>query len=92
MRPRTGPHSSPKSADSHLRSADIDLHARLSISPELLEAAELRSVTDADERANCGIRYRSDHLRGIWEPNIDPERGFVPGGRVRRLETPETPQ
>src|SRR5438093_606799 len=67
-----------------LSRADIELHARLGIPPELLEAAGVRRVTHEQARDDCGIRYRSDHLEGIWYPNVDPERKDVRGGRVRR--------
>jgi hypothetical protein len=64
--------------------ADLEAFARLGIPPELLEAAQIRRVTHDEARDECGIRHRSDHLAGIWYPSLDPERGSVRSGRVRR--------
>lgn len=67
-----------------LRPADLELHSQLGIQPDLLVAARVRRVTHEQARDDCGIRYRSEHLEGIWYPVLDPERGTVRGGRVRR--------
>jgi putative DNA primase/helicase len=70
--------------DQGLRPADLETLSRLGISPELLEAAQVRRVTDEEARDDCGIRYRGGQLAGIWYPNLDPERGTVRSGRLRR--------
>ena len=67
-----------------LRSADLEAFTRLGIPPELLEAAQIRRVTHREARDECGIRHRSDHLEGIWYPSLDPDRGTVRSGRLRR--------
>lgn len=71
-------------AGSTLSPADIAQFERFGISPELLAAASVRRVTHDQARNDVGIQYRSGKLQGIVFPNIDPERGQVRGGRVRR--------
>jgi putative DNA primase/helicase len=67
-----------------LTPADLQLHEALGIPPQLLAEAGVRRVTHQEARRDCGIRYKSDHLEGIWYPNRDPESGRIRGGRVRR--------
>jgi hypothetical protein len=67
-----------------LTPADLQLHAALGIPPQLLAEAGVRRVTHQEARRDCGIRYKSDHLEGIWYPNHDPESDRIRGGRVRR--------
>jgi hypothetical protein len=64
--------------------ADRELHARLGIPLELLEAAGVSRVSHREAQDDCGVRYRSDHLEGVWYPARDPETGSIRGGRVRR--------
>lgn len=66
------------------RPADLEMFERLGIPPNLLDAAQIRRVTHQQAREDIGIRYRSDRLEGVYYPNLDPERGDVRGGRVRR--------
>jgi hypothetical protein len=67
-----------------LTEADRDALERLGIDRWLLEAAGIRRVTTSQARDDCGIRYKSDRLAGLWFPNFDPVTGRVRGGRVRR--------
>jgi len=67
----------------NLRPADIELHKRLGIPAELLEAAQIRRVSDGDARSLLGVQHRGD-LAGIIYPRLDPVSGRIVGHRVRR--------
>src|SRR5262245_27689621 len=57
---------------------------RLGITPDLLDLAQIRRVTREQAIENVGIRYRRGNLEGVYFPTLDPERGNIRGGRIRR--------
>src|SRR5947208_11296887 len=68
-----------------LTRADQDVFALLGVAPELLEAARLCRVTDAEARQVWGIRYRDGaDLTGIIFPYDDPRTGCRVTARLRR--------
>ena len=66
-----------------LRPTDVEQFARLGISPELLDAAGVQRVTDAQARDRLRVAHRGD-LTGILFPRVDPITGREVGYRVRR--------
>src|SRR4051812_2261913 len=62
----------------------VEMFSRLGVSSELVDAAKIRRVTHMDARSELGLSYRSNHLEGIYYPNLDPVLGHDRGGRVRR--------
>lgn len=67
-----------------LRSEHADHLARFYIPPEMLEAASVRSMTDAETREGLGLHwYQSADLGGISFPYLSPITGAQVGNRVR---------
>ena len=73
----------PAERDGALTAADLDMHARLGITPEILHAAGVRRVTDAEAHTRLTSRHPGD-LAGLCYPYIDPVTGSVLTCRVRR--------
>src|SRR5689334_13056497 len=71
-----------------LKPADIEQHRRLSIPPELLEAAGVRRVNDQQAREVLNLDGRHGNLAGILYPRLHPLTKGVVGYRVRR-DAPE---
>src|SRR5262245_40510979 len=67
-----------------LRRDDLEMFEQFGVSPELLTAARVCRVTHEEAREQVGICYKSDHLEGVYYPNVDPQRGERRGGRIRR--------
>lgn len=65
-----------------LRPADLELHARLGIPPELLAAVASR-VNDREARDQLGVKHTGD-LAGVLYARLDPETGGARGYRLRR--------
>ena len=62
--------------------------ARFRIPPEMLEAAGVRSVTDAEARERLGLHgHQGTDLGGILFPYLSPLTGVRVGGRIR-LDNP----
>ena len=66
-----------------LRAADLELHASLGITPELLAAAGVRRVSDTEAHELLSSRHSGD-LAGIAYPYVDPTSGQPAAYRVRR--------
>ena len=66
-----------------LTAADLETHARLGITPDLLHAAGVRRVTDAEARSVLTSRHPGN-LQGLCYPYVDPVTGRVLTYRVRR--------
>jgi hypothetical protein len=64
-----------------LRPADLELHARFGIPPEML-AAVARRVTDHEARECLGVKHTGD-LAGVLYTRLDPETGVARGYRLR---------
>ncbi len=62
----------------------VDHLAQFHIPSEMLEAANVQSVTDAEAREILGLHgHRGADLRGILFPYLSPFAGTRVGGRVR---------
>src|SRR5687768_15291161 len=67
------------------RSRSLDeMFERLGVPSDLVDAAKVRRVTHEEAVEEVGIRYKSDHLEGVYYPNLDPVLRHIRGGRVRR--------
>jgi hypothetical protein len=69
---------------SPLTPTDLQMFAALGIDRDVLERAQVRRVSHAQARDDCGIRYHSNDLAGVAFPYVDPINGNVVGYRVRR--------
>jgi len=67
--------------------ADLARFARAGVGEDLLRAAHVRRVTDAEARELYGMRFNSD-LAGIVFPYLNPENGDRWTARLRR-DNPE---
>ena len=75
--------TAPDPIDAPLRPADLALHAGIGVPPELLRAAGVRRVTDAEARVLLSSR-RSGDLAGVVYPYLSPDTGKPSAYRVRR--------
>ena len=75
---------SARAAAKVLRPEHADQLARFRIPPEMLEAAGVRSVADADGRETLGLHgHQGADLGGILFPYLSPFTGGRVGGRIR---------
>ena len=73
---------------SRLAQRDIEMFARFGVQTDLLDAAQLLRVTDAEARELYGICFDGD-VSGIVFPNLDPGTGERVTARLR-CDKPET--
>lgn len=73
----------PPSPDSALNESDLTMFARFGIETDLLTAAGVCRVTDAEAREHYGMRFNGD-LAGIVYPYFNPLNGDRWTARLRR--------
>src|SRR5262245_52620869 len=68
----------------NLTSTDLALHAALGIDADLLVAAHVRRVDDAEARDLLGIRNHHGDLAGVVYPRMHPTSQMEVAYRIRR--------
>jgi len=66
-----------------LIAADLEQFRRIGVTPDLLDSARVRRVTDCEARRDYGITFDGD-VSGIAFPYLNPTTGFRLTARLRR--------